>query len=238
MKKVLAIAPYAYLPFTSGGQKFIAKFLEHLGNLVDLRVVSVAANDVSQIRNYKHLALMKAGFGRYMDRSLIAKISAIIKEDKCEWLICEHPYLAWLVFAIRKRTGVKVYIHTHNIEYQRFRSLGKWWWPILKLYERNCFRKADGIFFIIPQDMQFAIDHWRIDAAKCFEVPFGIEQDDFPTDRQIARSYVVQKHGFDPGNKLILFAAHLGYLPNRQALEAIIKKINPVLLQKRTVPTS
>lgn len=235
MKKVLAIAPYAYLPFASGGQKFIAKFLEHLGDLVDLRVVSVASNDTSLIRNYIHIPLMKAGFSRYMDRSLISKIAAIIEADKCEWLICEHPYLAWLVFAIRKRTGVKIYIHTHNVEYQRFRSLGKWWWPLLRSYEKRCFKKADGIFFIIPQDMQFAIDHWKIDPAKCFEVPFGIDQERFPDDRQKSKAYVLQKHGLDQRNKLFLFAAHLGYLPNRQALEAIIKKINPVLVQKENL---
>jgi hypothetical protein len=41
MKKVLAIAPYSYLPYFSGGQKFIALFFEHLGKEVELTVISV-----------------------------------------------------------------------------------------------------------------------------------------------------------------------------------------------------
>ena len=56
-------------------------------------------------------------------------------------MICEHPYFAWLAFAVRKRTGINVIIHTHNIEYQRFRSTGKWWWPILKVYEKSVLKK-------------------------------------------------------------------------------------------------
>ena len=53
MKKVLAIAPYPYLPFFSGGQKFIARFFEYLGKKVDLTVISVAKNDFSLAKNFK-----------------------------------------------------------------------------------------------------------------------------------------------------------------------------------------
>ena len=45
MKKVIAIAPYSYLPYYSGGQKFIAQFFEYLGKEIDLTVISVAEND-------------------------------------------------------------------------------------------------------------------------------------------------------------------------------------------------
>ena len=67
MTKVLAIAPYAYLPFASGGQKFIAKFLEHLGKETDLTVISVATNDFSISLNYKTIPLLKNSFTRYFD---------------------------------------------------------------------------------------------------------------------------------------------------------------------------
>jgi polysaccharide biosynthesis protein PslH len=58
MKKVLAIAPYPYLPYFSGGQKFIAKFFEYLGNEVDLTVISVGENDFSLVKNYKIIPLL------------------------------------------------------------------------------------------------------------------------------------------------------------------------------------
>ena len=42
MKKLLVIAPYNYLPWFSGGQKSIARFLEFLGKESDLSVITVA----------------------------------------------------------------------------------------------------------------------------------------------------------------------------------------------------
>ncbi len=39
MKKILDITPYTYLPYFSGGQKFIARFFDHLGREADLTVI-------------------------------------------------------------------------------------------------------------------------------------------------------------------------------------------------------
>jgi glycosyltransferase involved in cell wall biosynthesis len=175
MKKVLAIAPYPYLPYFSGGQKFIAHFFEYLGSAIDLTVISVAENDFSLAKSYRTIPLLKKSFSRYIDRSLVAKLVNLTKKEGFDTIICEHPYFAWLAFAVRKRTGVKVIIHTHNIEYQRFRSTGKWWWPVLKQYEKNSFEKADGLFFITPEDREFAVKNWKIDNGKCFDLPFGVE---------------------------------------------------------------
>ena len=147
MKKVLAIAPYPYLPFFSGGQKFIAQFLDYLGKEVDLTVISVADNDFTLAKTYKTIPLLKKSFSRYFDFSLVSKITDLVKKEKFDTVIWEHPYFAWLAFRIRKKTGVKTIIHTHNIEYQRFRSTRRWWWTVLKIYEKWSFKKADSLFF-------------------------------------------------------------------------------------------
>ena len=232
MKKVLVIAPYAYLPFFSGGQKFIAQFLEYLGNETELTVISVPENDPSLASSYTLLPLLKTSFSRYLDRGLIGTISGIVKEKGIETVICEHPYFAWLVFAVKKRTGVKVIVHTHNIEYQRFRSMGKWWWPVLKGYEKRSFKKADGIFFITPEDRNFAINEWGIEKEKCLDVPFGIELQQFPADRDTCRKQVADKHGIGSTTTILSFNGLLDYKPNIDALNVILEKINPLLLQQ------
>jgi len=230
MKKVLAIAPYPYLPFFSGGQKFIAQFFEYLGREVDLTVISVAENDFSLAKSYKAIPLLKKSFSRYIDRSLISKLVTLTKQEGFDTLICEHPYFAWLGFAVRKKTGVRVIIHTHNIEYQRFRSTGKWWWPVLKDYEKRSFKKADGLFFISPEDKEFAIKEWGIEAGKCIDLPFGVEIKNYPEDRAICRQLILQKHNIGKDEKIFLFNGLLNYKPNIDALKTILKKINPVLL--------
>lgn len=233
MKKVLVIAPYTYLPYYSGGQKFIAQFVHHLGQQTDLTVISVSENDFSLAGTYKTIPLLKKSFGRYYDISLIKKISAIVKENGFDTVIWEHPYYAWLAFRVRKRTGVKTLIHTHNIEYQRFKSTGRWWWPFLKWYEKRCFRKADGIFFITPEDKQFAIDTWGIHPSKCFDLPFGIDVKEYPADRTQARQVIATRHGVLPDQRILLFTGALEYKPNLDALNIILHRLNPILLEQK-----
>lgn len=232
MKKILVIAPYAYLPWRSGGQKFIGQFLEYLGRKTSLKVISVAANEAEVAKNYTLLPLLKKGFSRYYDFSLVRKISKLVKEEQFDAVIWEHPYLAWLAFRVRKKTGVRTLFHTHNIEYQRFKSTGRWWWPVLKWYERWCFKKADGIFFITPDDKQFAVQQWKIDPARCFDLPFGIETGSFPANRQSSREAVNQLHGLLPSEKILLFTGAFNYQPNVDALRFIVEKINPILLKE------
>lgn len=233
MKKVLVIAPYAYLPYFSGGQKFIAQFLHYLGKETDLTVISVWKNDFTLASAYKGIPLLKNSFSRYYDRSLVKKISTIVSKGNFDVVIWEHPYFAWLAFRIKKRTGVKTLIHTHNIEYQRFRSTGRWWWPVLRWYEKRCFKKADGIFFITPEDKKFAIGTWKMDPARCFDLPFGVDLGKYPTDKAVCRDEIAKKHAIHVGEKILLFTGLLSYKPNLDALKVILEKINPLLLNQQ-----
>ena len=232
MKKVLAIAPYSFLPYTSGGQKFIAKFFEYLSKETELSVVSGKENDIQLAKGYTIYPLLKKSFRRYFDRSLVKIITSLIENNHFDTCIIEHPYFAWLAIALRKKTGIKIIIHTHNIEYQRFRSLKKWWWPILKKYERNSFRKADAILFITTEDKNFAIKKWKIAAEKCYDLPFGVEIKSHPRDKEKCRQMIGEKHVISPEEKILLFAGALAYKPNIDALHLIIEKINPLLLVK------
>ncbi len=232
MKKVLVIAPYPYLPFFSGGQKFIAQFLHYLGKTTDLSVISVEGNDASLATTYRILPLLKKSFSRYLDTSLISKITAEVKANGYDTVIWEHPYYAWLAIRVKKRTGVRTIIQTHNIEYQRFRSTGKWWWPLLKMYEKWAFRKADNLFFITKEDKDFAINNWNIATIKCIDLPFGVEITRHPDDKAASRNKLLQQHGIAPQNKIIFFNGLLKYKPNLDALKVILDKVNPLLMQQ------
>ena len=232
MKKVLAIAPYPYLPYFSGGQKFIAKFFEYLSKEVELTVISVAENDKALAKNYTILPLLKKSFSRYYDLSLVSKIAALVKKEKFDTLIVEHPYYSWLAHRVRKRTGVKFILHTHNIEHLRFRSLGRWWWPVLRMYEKWSFKKADGIYFITHGDKMFAVNNWGVNETKCIDVPFGIDISSFPADREESRKLIAAKHGISDGEKIFSFNGLLDYKPNLDALKIILDEINPRLLKQ------
>ena len=129
-----------------------------------------------------------------------------------------------------KKTGVKTIFHTHNIEYKRFRSLGKWWWPLLRMYEKWSFKKADTVFFIAPEEMHFAINKWKINPGKCQVVPFGIPVEKYPDDKTECRKKIGEIHLIDKVEKILLFNGLLNYKPNLDALKLITDKINPILL--------
>ncbi len=229
MKKILVIAPYPYLPFFSGGQKFIAQFLDYLADETELTVIGVESNDPSTITNYRLLPWLRKSFTRYLDPRLIGRVSREAKTGGYDAIICEHPYFAWLAIVVSRRTGIPWYLHSHNIEYQRFRSMGKWWWPILQFYERLAFRKAGKVFFITPEDRAFAINQWNIPAAKCVDLPFGVTIPSFPSDKQAKKQELAALHGLSSNETLILFNGLLRYKPNLDALMVILEKVNPLL---------
>ena len=122
MLKLLDIVPYPYLPYYSGGQKSIAQFLEYLGTETDLTVIGSMSNDAALVKNYLHIPLLKRSVFRYTDISLIGKIVSLIQKNNYDAVIWEHPYYYWLANRIKKRTGIRTIVHTHNIEYLRFKS--------------------------------------------------------------------------------------------------------------------
>jgi len=233
LKKFLVIAPYQYLPYFSGGQKSIAQFLDYLGKEANLTVGSVGTNDTSLIKTYKHIPLLKNSSSKYIDLSLASKLTSLIAKEKFDAIIWEHPYYAWLANTIKKRTGVRTILHIHNIEYQRFQSTGKWWWWILRNYERWFFKLADQVLFVSPDDREFAIKKWHINAAKCTEVAFGVPISEHPADKERSRQTVRAQHKIEDDEKVLLFNGLLDYKPNLDALFVILKEINPLLLERR-----
>ena len=230
MKKVLEIVPYSYLPYFSGGQKSIGQFLDYFSKEVDLTVIGTVNNDWSLAKNYKGISLLKAPFSRYYDLSLVGKITSLVKENNYDTIIWEHPYYWWLAKKIRKRTGIKTIFHTHNIEHQRFRSNNRWWWPILKIYEKKCFQGADTVFFISDDDRNFVLDNWKIDPGKCFTIPFGVDIKNYPENKAESKRKIAANHGIPDKEKIFLFNGLLNYKPNLDAVTSIIHDINPPLL--------
>lgn len=212
----------------------MALFFEHLGKEVDLTVITVEENDFSLAKNYNTIPLLKKSFFRYLDAGLAGKIESLVKKENYDVIVWEHPYYAWLAYKVKKQTGVKTILHTNNIEYQRFRSLNKWWWPILKVYEKWFFQFADFTFFITATDKKFAIEHWKVPVHKAIDVPFGIEIDEYPKDKDHCKQLVRTKLGINENESILLFNGLLDYKPNLDALMVILEKINPVLLSKHS----
>jgi len=232
MATILSIVPYKIFPAKVGGQKGIALFNQYFARETSLVAVSVNSNDPQQATGYTMLNQLSDSPLRYINPLYFFSIKKIIRRQKATHVLLEHPYYGWLGILLKWATGVKLVIHSHNIEALRWKTLGKWWWPVLWQYEKMTHRTADYNFFIQDNDRHLAIKDFTLDDAKCTTITYGIEWNTPPSveERNRCRRALLQQHNIGDQYAILLFNGTLNYKPNLDALTVILEKINPLLL--------
>lgn len=233
--RIISIVPYKILPAKLGGEKGIAVFNEYVGMETVITAVSTENNDISAARNYRMLPWLSNSRLRYINLLLYFRIRKLLKEQQATHLLIEHPYYGWLAWLIKKTTDVTWVVHSHNIEFERSRSIGRWWWKALKWYEQWVYNSSDINFFISEDDRGYAIEELGIEAKKSHAITYGVEIAGRPADRNQCREQVLQKHGISPENRLLLFNGALYHHTNYGALQIILDEILPTL-EKQAVP--
>jgi len=229
-KNIVSLVSYDILPYNTGGQKSIAQFNEYLGSIADLWVVSTSTNNIQLAKHYTLLPWMKTSLSKFLQLSLFFRIRDLIKKEQINFFMLEHPYMGWLGWLVKTFCNIPLIIHTHNVEYLRFKSLGRKWWPILKWYEQWVLTIADVVFCISEDDKQLMIDRFGLQASKCHVITFGLPLDSIPLDKDAAADKVKSLHNISSNEAIILFNGALQYFPNYQAVKDIIYQINPLLL--------
>lgn len=216
-----------------GGQKGIALFYKYLSRLVGLNCLTIQKNEpneefvvIHQISNSKW---------RYLNPMLFFKMKKIADETNRTHLLFEHPYYAWLILLFKVFSSKKIIVHSHNIESERFKSIGKWWWRLLWLYEQAAYKMADVTWFKTEEDKHYATLFYKVHEDRCFVIPYGVENIHLPEPDEISRckEWVNTHHQIETNTTLILFNGTLNYKPNLDALNHILYKINPDLLKSK-----
>jgi len=230
--RIFSIVPYKTLPARLGGEKGIALFNQYLGELIPITTITTRNNDVSAAKNYTALNRLSNSRIRYANIFLFFTIRNLIKETKATHLLIEHPYYGWLAWLIKKTTNITWVVHSHNIEFERSRSIGRWWWKALKWYEQWVYNSSDINFFISEDDRLNAINNLGIKSEKSFAITYGVEIPAIPSDRDECRIQISRKYKIQPGEKILLFNGALYLNSNYDALRVILDTINPVLMQQ------
>ena len=231
MNNIVSIIPYKVLPARLGGEKGIALFTEYLGKLLPVTGISTQNNDVTAAKNFRMLNILSNSRIRYGNIWLYFTLRKIIREHRATHLLIEHPYYGWLAWLLRKTLPITFVVHSHNIEYMRSRSIGRWWWKALKWYETWVYRKADIVFFISEDDLKHATTMLKIDPRKSHAITYGVEIGSIPVDIDASRDKISQLHSIPKNSKILLFNGALYHHSNYDAVTVIAEKINPVLLQ-------
>ncbi len=228
LKNLLSIVPYPLFPTTSAGRKTILHFNNYLSKKINAHAVNVTYSEIPDVK-FDLIPVFSNSKLRYINLLQIFKIRKLLKQTHADFLLIEHPYMAWMGLALQMFTSVKWGIRSHNIEYERFRDFNKWWWPLLRQYELFVYKKADAVFFITESDKKTAKANTRLKQG--FVMPTGMLVNRLPTDAADCKAYLQQQHGIAPGEKILLYNGALGYGPNRNALDVLLQTINPALEQ-------
>jgi glycosyltransferase involved in cell wall biosynthesis len=233
MANVLSIVTYKILPPKLGGQKGIALFNEYFSKEVNLFCFTIQDNDPS-LAPYPVFNRLSNEKLRYINPFYLQKIRKIIREKNITHVIVEHPYYGWMALLLKKYEKVKVIVHSHNIESERFKTVNKWWWKILWYYEKWIHTKTDFTFCITEKDRNYFHEKYKLPLQKSAVITYGISWNEAPTEeeRNNAKKILLERYSLPLETKLFLFNGTLNYHPNLVAVKNIIEKINPLFSKK------
>ena len=214
---VLSIVPYRFLPPTSGGHLCIALTHHYLGLLCNDHIVSTVDNPADDKYAFYLHKVFGTGKLRYRPYYKLGELRKIAEENNINYICCDHPYMAPTAIALSKKLGLPWYMRSHNIESERFRSYGKKWWPIMRTFEKNMMQRSTGVFFITPEDAQWAMDNYALPKEKCHLAPFGTTFECAPAGHAEAKSRVASQMGLDANKPWLYFLGALDFYPNQHA---------------------
>ncbi len=233
MANILSIVTYKIFPAKLGGQKGIALFNEYFSKQQRLFCFTIKDNNPS-LAPYPVFNLLSNKSTRYINIFYFGLIKKIIRENNISHIIVEHPYYGWMALLLKYFCNVKVIVHSHNIEAERFRTVGKWWWKILWHYEKWVHQKADFTFCITEQDRKYFLEKYKIPFEKSTVITYGISWNMMPSieEKAVSRNFLLKQYSLAPETHLFLFNGTLHYGPNLDAVKNIVEKINPLFIQK------
>lgn len=232
---VLSIVPSPLLPPVDGGQKHTYGMLDALGKITLLVCITDTKSETAG-HSFELLPKIEHRVRKYLSFGNFKYIVNKIIEIKPVAVLLEKPFMGPIVYMASRKTGIPFFIHAHNIEYLRYRSLGKWWYPLLYFWESFTYSKAKAIFFVSEEDRRLAIEKFKIPDDKCHISAYGIPQTKVLERPAESIRQTKASVGIKPDEKVIMFFGALKYLPNIEALEIIINELLPRLQKKIKTP--
>jgi glycosyltransferase involved in cell wall biosynthesis len=228
MDAALFVVPYRFLPPANGGQKAAWGFAYWLGKARSLWVLTTVDNEplLAAETSFHLLPWLNKRPWRYLSPRSAMQLYRAIRSYRIRHLIVQQPFFALLAACICRPLGVHLYIYSHNLEYIRFRSMNKWWWPLVWVTEYLAYRLADHVLFISADERQPAINTFGLRESSCHVLPYGTYLREQP-ERGNTGKDVRRRHELPENAHILLFFGPLGYAPNQQALDRIINELLP-----------
>jgi len=223
--RILSIVPFPLVPVRSGGQQKSYQLLRALSKKNEVTCLTPKGESVMATPFALRHDLIGSKF-RYFQLTLLFTLRNVHRDF--DLIMVDQPFWFPLAYLLKKIANLPLVLHGHNLEYERFRSMGKSWWRVVELFERFAFNRADLLLFITDRDREQALKRFNIPTARAVTVPFGIEK---PEPLQYPQNHVALRKalGLPPDVPIFLFYGKLDYAPNAQAVELLLNKVLPLL---------
>lgn len=228
---VLSVVWYKVLPPEFGGQKGIALFTKYLAGKIPLTMLCSENNVSDGSMPFAVVGALPVSKWQFLRPKVWRTILRQQQVTRARSLLIEHCYYGLAGLWVRRKSMIPLIVHSHNIEYRRFRQLGRWWWPLLYLLEQYTHRRADLNLFKTPEDLLTAIEKFGLNPSRCVLVPYGLEQMPMPdaVQKQQAKDEICSRHGINRNHTILLFNGTLDYEPNADGVTSIVHKLMPLL---------
>lgn len=232
--KTAFIVPYPFIPPKNGGHHAAFGFCDFLSRETELVCISTTNNEESD--NFRLEKLFKDVITKYINPIVLCRLASYLKNNHIRWCITHQPFIAFFLLPLSKYINTQFAIYVQNIEYQRFKSLNKVWWPLLYGAEWFTYKVAKHLFFISPDDQQAAMAVFNLPPSKCSVVHYGTYLTKSLSNKPHIRNALVTQFQLNPQCKIILFFGPQTYAPNLEAVQIIRDRIYPVLDNKAPFP--
>lgn len=226
--KIISLVWYKILPAQFGGQQTIAAFNNTLGKEVE--IICLCSNNNQPLGNehFKVAPLLPINKFQFINPLTWLFIYKFVKKEKATHLIVEHPYhviASWLVQIFLR---VSIIHYSHNIEYERFKFLGKPYWRILFYAEQWICRFAKLNVFVTKQDKTTAVKQFSLKENNSLVIPHTITKKDLSNKSKLVQR-IKAKYSIPNHHAIFLFNGTIDYAPNAIAVEAIANHLIPEL---------
>lgn len=225
MKKLLYISPFNVYPPKTGGSRYIYNYVNHLTE--SHNVYYFGTKDQIKFPNKRivQFNFFPTGMRKYIDPQIYFAAFKEVRKIKPSEIIVAMPYQLFFGAIAAKLVGAKSIHHEQNVEFLRFKRIGKWWWPLMYTFEYFAYLLIDKVLYISETDKNNLIKYFHVPKKKLIYSPYIIDKTLFKPNAK-AGLIVRKKHNLNHKH-VVLFFGPLDYKPNKEALDAIVTSIAP-----------
>ena len=222
--KIAIWSSYRFAPPVNGGHRVIYDLGEQLHRFADVEVFSSFGN---QGAPFTVTALFKDRKWKYLDPSLMLRLREHLRRSRPDVLIANQHFHAHFLLPVCRLLGIPVVIYAHNLEYERFRTLGKWWWSGMRVFERWSMQRAAATWFVSHDERQRAIREFGLLEHRTLFVPHMVANRAPHPLPDSKRTAIRQQYGVPSSANLLVFYGAYTYAPNVEALRLIVDELLP-----------